>query len=62
MRVPIISKENCQLVPFPYFRGGLTARMFCAGFIEGKKDACQVKLLSKNSMKKCLNLVKNSYV
>uniref|UniRef100_D9HQ62 Vitamin K-dependent protein C n=1 Tax=Heliconius melpomene TaxID=34740 RepID=D9HQ62_HELME len=41
VRVPIISKENCQLVPFPYFRGGLTPRMFCAGFIEGKKDACQ---------------------
>lgn len=42
VRVPIISKENCQHVPFPYFRGGLTSRMFCAGFAEGKKDACQV--------------------
>lgn len=42
VRVPIISKENCQHVPFPYFRGSLTARMFCAGFSEGKKDACQV--------------------
>ncbi|XP_047540714.1 trypsin-1-like [Vanessa atalanta] len=41
VRVPIISKENCQLVPFPYFRGSLTSRMFCAGFSEGKKDACQ---------------------
>ncbi|XP_045507552.1 trypsin 5G1-like [Colias croceus] len=41
VRVPIISKENCQHVPFPYFRGSLTARMFCAGFSEGKKDACQ---------------------
>ncbi|XP_028158544.1 trypsin-1-like [Ostrinia furnacalis] len=41
VRVPIISKEHCQNVPFPYFRGGLTARMFCAGFSEGKKDACQ---------------------
>ncbi|XP_052753013.1 trypsin-1-like [Galleria mellonella] len=41
VRVPIISKENCQNVPFPYFRGSLTARMFCAGFSEGKKDACQ---------------------
>ncbi|CAH2987171.1 unnamed protein product [Chilo suppressalis] len=41
VRVPIISKENCQNVPFPYFRGGLTSRMFCAGFSEGKKDACQ---------------------
>ncbi|KAI8425770.1 hypothetical protein MSG28_011553 [Choristoneura fumiferana] len=41
VRVPIISKENCQHVPFPYFRGGLTSRMFCAGFKEGKKDACQ---------------------
>ncbi|VVC96374.1 trypsin-1-like [Leptidea sinapis] len=41
VRVPIISKDNCQHVPFPYFRGSLTARMFCAGFSEGKKDACQ---------------------
>nr|XP_034836843.1 trypsin-7-like [Maniola hyperantus] len=41
VRVPIISKENCQQVPFPYFRGALTPRMFCAGFVEGKKDACQ---------------------
>ncbi|CAF4923967.1 unnamed protein product [Pieris macdunnoughi] len=41
VRVPIISKENCQHVPFPYFRGSLTSRMFCAGFTEGKKDACQ---------------------
>ncbi|CAH2237357.1 jg12071 [Pararge aegeria aegeria] len=41
VRVPIISKENCQRVPFPYFRGALTSRMFCAGFSEGKKDACQ---------------------
>ncbi|KAJ2939469.1 hypothetical protein O0L34_g10900 [Tuta absoluta] len=41
VRVPIISKEHCQTVPFPYFRGALTARMFCAGFSEGKKDACQ---------------------
>ncbi|PZC79210.1 trypsin-1 isoform X1 [Helicoverpa armigera] len=41
VRVPIISKEHCQNVPFPYFRGTLTARMFCAGYAEGKKDACQ---------------------
>ncbi|KAL4712535.1 hypothetical protein ACJJTC_007551 [Scirpophaga incertulas] len=41
VRVPIISKDKCQNVPFPYFRGELTARMFCAGFSEGKKDACQ---------------------
>ncbi|XP_049881944.1 trypsin-1-like [Pectinophora gossypiella] len=41
VRVPIISKEHCQSVPFPYFRGSLTPRMFCAGFSEGKKDACQ---------------------
>ncbi|XP_035458669.1 trypsin 5G1-like isoform X2 [Spodoptera frugiperda] len=41
VRVPIISKERCQNVPFPYFRGSLTARMFCAGYAEGKKDACQ---------------------
>ncbi|CAK1546662.1 unnamed protein product [Leptosia nina] len=41
VRVPIISKEKCQNVPFPYFRGGLTARMFCAGFDVEKKDACQ---------------------
>ncbi|XP_013201030.1 trypsin-1-like [Amyelois transitella] len=41
VRVPIISKENCQRVPYPYFRGALTSRMFCAGFSEGKKDACQ---------------------
>ncbi|KAJ8707371.1 hypothetical protein PYW08_010623 [Mythimna loreyi] len=41
VRVPIISKEHCQNVPFPYFRGSLTSRMFCAGFSEGKKDACQ---------------------
>ncbi|XP_052745380.1 trypsin-1-like [Bicyclus anynana] len=41
VRVPIIAKENCQRVPFPYFRGALTSRMFCAGFSEGKKDACQ---------------------
>ncbi|XP_026734111.1 trypsin 5G1-like isoform X2 [Trichoplusia ni] len=41
VRLPIISKEHCQKVPFPYFRGTLTARMFCAGFAEGKKDACQ---------------------
>ncbi|XP_072946134.1 transmembrane protease serine 9-like [Epargyreus clarus] len=41
VRVPIISKENCQHVPFPYFRGALTQRMFCAGYSEGKKDACQ---------------------
>ena len=41
VRVPIISKERCQNVPFPYFRGSLTSRMFCAGYAEGKKDACQ---------------------
>ncbi|XP_068624740.1 trypsin-1-like [Battus philenor] len=41
VRVPIISKEQCQNVPFPYFRGSLTPRMFCAGFSEGQKDACQ---------------------
>ncbi|XP_045780218.1 trypsin-7-like isoform X2 [Maniola jurtina] len=41
VRVPIVSKESCQQVPFPYFRGALTPRMFCAGFSEGMKDACQ---------------------
>ncbi|XP_037294455.1 trypsin 5G1-like, partial [Manduca sexta] len=41
VRVPIISKQHCQNVPFPYFRGSLTPRMFCAGYSEGKKDACQ---------------------
>ncbi|CAH2060614.1 unnamed protein product, partial [Iphiclides podalirius] len=41
VRVPIISKETCQNVPFPYFRGSLTPRMFCAGYSEGQKDACQ---------------------
>ncbi|XP_014358960.2 trypsin-7-like [Papilio machaon] len=41
VRVPIISKDQCQSVPFPYFRGSLTPRMFCAGFPEGKMDACQ---------------------
>ncbi|KOB79400.1 Uncharacterized protein OBRU01_00385, partial [Operophtera brumata] len=40
VRVPIISKDKCQNVPFPYFRGSLTDRMFCAGFNEGMKDAC----------------------
>ncbi|XP_061724754.1 trypsin-1-like [Cydia pomonella] len=39
--VPIIGKDHCQKVPFPYFRGALTPRMFCAGYREGKKDACQ---------------------
>ncbi|KAJ0171070.1 hypothetical protein K1T71_013269 [Dendrolimus kikuchii] len=41
VRVPIISKEKCQNVPFPYFRGSLTPRMFCAGYAQGRKDACQ---------------------
>ncbi|CAK1595404.1 unnamed protein product [Parnassius mnemosyne] len=41
VRVPIISKEKCQNVPYPYFKNTLTPRMFCAGFSEGKKDACQ---------------------
>ncbi|CAG5037531.1 unnamed protein product [Parnassius apollo] len=41
VRVPIISKETCQNVPYPYFKGTLTPRMFCAGYTEGEKDACQ---------------------
>ncbi|CAK1595402.1 unnamed protein product [Parnassius mnemosyne] len=41
VRVPIISKEKCQNVPFPYFRNTLTPRMFCAGYDEGDMDACQ---------------------
>ncbi|KAG7297132.1 hypothetical protein JYU34_020089 [Plutella xylostella] len=41
VRLPIVAKEKCQAVKFPYFQKTLTPRMFCAGFIEGTKDACQ---------------------
>ena len=38
LEVPILSQEVCEgLLP-----KRLTRRMFCAGYVEGGKDACQV--------------------
>ncbi|XP_026326869.1 trypsin-2-like [Hyposmocoma kahamanoa] len=35
--VPTVSNEDCN----KSYRGGITARMFCAGVPEGGKDSCQ---------------------
>lgn len=41
--VPIFNQEKCERAYKRY--GGITARMICAGFDKGGKDACQGKLL-----------------
>lgn len=41
--VPIVSYEECDNA---YGFNAITDRMICAGFPNGGKDACQVKLLS----------------
>ena len=38
--VPILSKEQCQ--KSGYAKNRITDNMICAGYAEGKKDACQV--------------------
>lgn len=37
--VPIVNQEKCEEAYKRY--GGITARMICAGFDQGGKDACQ---------------------
>ncbi|CAH0403493.1 unnamed protein product [Chilo suppressalis] len=38
--LPIISNEVCKSVPNKNYHG-ITSRMFCAGYLNGTKDACQ---------------------
>jgi guanylate cyclase len=39
--VPIISREEC--LKYGYSKSRITENMICAGYAEGKKDACQVR-------------------
>lgn len=39
--VPIISPKTCNSSCM--YNGGITPRMLCAGYTEGKVDACQVR-------------------
>jgi hypothetical protein len=38
--VPIMSNKNCRMTA--YGNNKITDNMICAGFPDGKKDACQV--------------------
>jgi hypothetical protein len=40
--VPIISNDECRMTA--YGKKKITDNMICAGFHEGKKDSCQVRI------------------
>lgn len=42
VKVPIMSNKECRMTP--YGDKAITENMMCAGFPEGKKDACQVSI------------------
>lgn len=44
--VPIMSNGDCRKTP--YGQKKITDNMLCAGFPEGKKDSCQVRIRSWN--------------
>ncbi len=44
--VPLISTKKCNSSCM--YNGEITPRMLCAGYKEGKVDACQVKLHSSH--------------
>jgi guanylate cyclase len=39
--VPILSSEEC--LKYGYSKSRITENMICAGYADGKKDACQVR-------------------
>lgn len=46
LRVPIIDSGLCGKLY--YSKGVVTPRMLCAGYVEGKFDACQVRCKNRN--------------
>lgn len=48
VEVPLVSATDCQPAYAPNYV--ITERMLCAGFTEGGKDACEVRILKFNSM------------
>jgi hypothetical protein len=44
--VPIMSNKDCRMTP--YGQKKITDNMLCAGFPEGKKDSCQVRICCWN--------------
>lgn len=49
VEVPLVSLEDCRSA---YGTNAITDRMVCAGFPEGGKDACQVRVLIRFTIKK----------
>lgn len=51
--VPIISTKKCNSSCM--YNGEITSRMLCAGYTEGKVDACQVRRMRLNTaLQRCL--------
>jgi hypothetical protein len=46
--VPIMSNKECRMTP--YGQNRITDNMMCAGYPEGKKDSCQVRIRCWNLM------------
>jgi len=44
--VPIMSNKDCRMTA--YGQKKITDNMLCAGFKEGRKDSCQVRICSWN--------------
>lgn len=47
VEVPLVSLEECRA---SYGAGRVTDRMICAGYPEGRKDACQVRHIKSQSV------------
>lgn len=62
VNVPILSQEECDQAG--YQKNRLTDNMFCAGYLDGKRDACFVSEFNKKIKrrkrikKKSLNKIK----
>lgn len=52
--VPLVSHEVCK---DSYGNNAITDRMICAGFLEGGKDACQVKLTVQIKRTNIINII-----